>query len=96
MGDVMLWLLQTGFATYVAWRFTMLLGVNNPLMGIMLAIVLCIAAPFGLDALLAMFEDHGSFTDVVVIARNLQIAAPLAFALIGVFMWSQIENITGW
>jgi len=93
MSAELLWLLRTGFSIYIAWRLTILVGVNNPIMGIMCGIVLCVAAPFGLEYLLTTFEDQGSFTDIVIYARHLQIVAPLGFALLGVLMWSQVENI---
>ncbi len=94
MSDELLWLLRTGSAIYIAWRLTIIVGVNNPIMSIMCGIVLCVAAPFGLEYLLSTFEDRGSFTDIVGYARQLQIVAPMGFALLGVLMWSQVENIT--
>ncbi len=93
MSDELLWLLRTGSAIYIAWRLTILVGVNNPIMSIMCGIVLCVAAPFGLEFLLSTFEEQGSFTEIVGYARHLQIVAPLGFALLGVLMWSQVENI---
>ena len=95
MGDELFWLVRTASAIWIAWRATVLIGVNNPLMGIMFAIVMCVAAPFGLDMLLNGCEDSGDFGDVVSVLRTLQIGAPMAFALIGVFLWSCVETATG-
>lgn len=95
MGDEILWLLRTGSAIYIAWRATILVGVNNPIMAIMCGIVMCVAAPFGLEMLLNGFEDRGDFIDVVSVLRTVQMGAPMAFALMGVFLWSCVETATG-
>lgn len=95
MGEEIFWLVRTGMAIYIAWRATILVGVNNPLMGIMCAIILCVAAPFGLEMLLCAAEDSGDFVDAVSIARSVQMFSPMAFALLGVFIWSGVETATG-
>jgi hypothetical protein len=89
------WLLRVAGAVYIAWRAVILLDVQNPLMAIMCAIVLCVSAPIGLEILLETYGEGANAAEFWEVVRSVKIAAPLAFALLGVFAWAGIESAKG-
>ena len=89
------WLIRVCSAVYIAWRATMLIGVNNPLMAILFAIVFSIAAPVGLDFAIDGFGNSGDFTAFWEGLRTVKALAPLCFGLLGVFCWAGVEQATG-
>lgn len=91
----LLWLVRMAFCVWIAWKAVVMLDVGNPLMGIFLAIVLMIAGPIGFDLLIEVYADAFAEWGLSDIVSVMPIGAPLAFALMGAFLWSGVEAITG-
>lgn len=87
------WVIRIAGAVYIAWRVTILLGVNNPLMAIMFSIFMCIAAPIGLEWAIDRFSNTSDWIVFWDTLRNAQFVAPVAFAILGTLMWTGIEGI---
>ena len=89
------WLAKLAFSTWIAWRIVLMLDVGNPLMGILVAMLFMLGGPFLMAFLLDAYEEVCSEFGIYGALTTMQFGAPVAFALIGVFLWSGIEAVTG-
>ncbi len=89
------WVVRMCFVVWVAWKAVLMLDVGNPLMGIFFAIVLMFAGPFALDMLAESMAQQGDEYGVWEVFGAVRFGVPMAFALIGAFLWSCVEAATG-
>ena len=88
------WVVKIASATYIAWRALMLLDVQNPLMGIMTAMLFCICAPFAVDMLIEAYGEGANSSEYWDTLRSTRMGMPMGFALLGVLAWTGIESLT--
>ncbi|MFM9938799.1 MAG: hypothetical protein ACKVP7_04805 [Hyphomicrobiaceae bacterium] len=91
----LLWLVRMGFCVWIAWKAVLMLDVGNPLMGIFFAMILMIAGPIGFNMLLESQSDLCSEYGLTDVMSFIPMGAPMAFALMGAFLWSGVEALTG-
>ena len=89
------WLVRIVFSTYVAWRLVLMLDVGNPLMGIFIALLFMFGGPFLMEYALEVYSEQCSEFGIYEALVSMRFGAATGFALIGVFLWSGFETVTG-